>query len=137
METVISYFTRSARRSIRDRSGAAAAEFALLAPVLMLMLFGTVQYGVMFYTYNTMVLAARNGARAAAAGTSTAGQISTAIRATMPPWVPAGTVTVSTTNIAGNMVQTSVSMPGASSTIVRFGPMPATVGIDVVMLRQP
>lgn len=57
---------RRAWRSRRDgfgRDGSAAVEFALILPVLLLFLFGIVQFGFLFSVYNTMVHAAREGAR--------------------------------------------------------------------------
>lgn len=57
-------YVRSIRR-LGDR-GAAAVEFALILPLLLLFLFGVVQFGFMFSVYNTMVHAAREGARAMA-----------------------------------------------------------------------
>jgi len=47
----------------RDR-GQDLVEFALIAPVLFLILFGIIEFGVAVWSYNTMAQAAREGARA-------------------------------------------------------------------------
>lgn len=49
-----------------DRSGAAAAEMAFVAPLLLIILFGSVELGNYFYNEHKLVKAARDGARYAA-----------------------------------------------------------------------
>ncbi len=44
--------------------GQDVVEFALILPVLVLLLFGIIEFGLLFYHYNTVALAARDGARA-------------------------------------------------------------------------
>jgi Flp pilus assembly protein TadG len=56
---------RLRRRCLGDR-GAASVEFALILPVLLLVLFGIVQFGLLFSVQNQMVNAAREAARAMA-----------------------------------------------------------------------
>jgi Flp pilus assembly protein TadG len=51
----------------RER-GAAAVEFALLLPVLLLIIFGTIDFGRAFNAQITLTQAAREGARLAALG---------------------------------------------------------------------
>lgn len=58
---------RPARRAPRDR-GAAAVEFALLLPLLMLLVFGIVDFGRALNAQITLTQAAREGARMAALG---------------------------------------------------------------------
>jgi Flp pilus assembly protein TadG len=48
--------------------GAAAVEFALIAPLVILLTFGIVQYGVYFWQLQSAAHAAREGARLAAVG---------------------------------------------------------------------
>ena len=55
---------RNRRR--RSESGAAAVEFALVLPLLMLLLFGIISYGVMLSFRQSLSQAAAEGARAAA-----------------------------------------------------------------------
>jgi Flp pilus assembly protein TadG len=53
------------RRSLRDERGQAMVELALIVPVLALLLFGIVQFGIVFHHYITVTDAARAGARKA------------------------------------------------------------------------
>jgi Flp pilus assembly protein TadG len=59
------------RRSGRDvrlrrEDGAAAVEFAIVAILLLTIVFGIIQYGIFFERYNALVSSARDGARVAA-----------------------------------------------------------------------
>ncbi|MDT0203264.1 TadE/TadG family type IV pilus assembly protein [Nocardioides sp. AE5] len=54
------------KRRTRDESGASAVEFALVFPVLALLLFGIISYGYMFTVRQAMTQAAAEGARAGA-----------------------------------------------------------------------
>lgn len=52
------------RRSVfRDREGAAAAELALVTPLLIGLMFGAVELGNFFWNQHTLVKGARDGAR--------------------------------------------------------------------------
>jgi Flp pilus assembly protein TadG len=57
-------------RGIRHRNarGAAAVEFALLLPILLLLVFGTIQYGMYFWAMQGGSDVARSAARRAAVG---------------------------------------------------------------------
>ena len=57
---------RSLRRANRDERGQAVVEFALVLPLLCLLLFGIIQFGIAFYTYIDLTSATRDGARKAA-----------------------------------------------------------------------
>jgi hypothetical protein len=52
----------------RPDHGAAAVEFALVLPLLCVLLFGIMQFGYTFFEYNEVVAAAREGARSASIG---------------------------------------------------------------------
>ena len=59
-------------RSLRSEAGAAAVEFAIIASVLFLLVFGIIEFGRIFNELEIMNSAAREGARAAAVrGTAT------------------------------------------------------------------
>ena len=59
--------TRS--RTRRGESGASALEFALVAPVIFLLLFGILQYGYLYWSLQTAAASAREGARLMAVNT--------------------------------------------------------------------
>ena len=52
----------------RDDDGAAAVEFALVLPILVLLLFGIIQFGIVYDAQLTITHAAREGVRRAAVG---------------------------------------------------------------------
>jgi Flp pilus assembly protein TadG len=54
--------------SLAREDGAAAVEFALLAPLLVLLLFGLIEYGVAFWQVQNLRAATREAARVAAVG---------------------------------------------------------------------
>jgi TadE-like protein len=61
------------RRMNRQRRGQALVEFALILPVLLLIIFGIVDAGRLIFTMNTVGNAARSAARVAIVNQSTAG----------------------------------------------------------------
>ncbi len=56
------------KRSLRGESGASTVEFALIVPLLIMLIFGVVEFAVAFGDYLAVTHAAREGARLAAVG---------------------------------------------------------------------
>jgi Flp pilus assembly protein TadG len=56
---------RSSKR-LRDEKGAAAVEFAIVASIFFMLVFGIIDFGFGFHTWNATANAAREGARRAA-----------------------------------------------------------------------
>lgn len=88
------------------KRGQALVEFALVFPLLLLMLFGIIDAGRLIYTYNTVANAARNGARVAIVNQSTAG--TDTCDTTQPTAWPTGCATSS--GIALGLTATDVSV---------------------------
>jgi Flp pilus assembly pilin Flp len=82
------------RSIVRDVRGAVAIEFALVLPVLIAVMFGIIQYGMVLFTEQMMVYAAREAARSYAVGTSTAAQAQTLAEGLLPGHVSSFSVTV-------------------------------------------
>jgi Flp pilus assembly pilin Flp len=51
------------RKFLRNEEGAAVVEFALVMPILALVIFGIIDFGRAFYTVNNIISAVREGAR--------------------------------------------------------------------------
>jgi Flp pilus assembly protein TadG len=56
------------RNLIRNENGQAFVEFALVLPILLVLVFGIIQFGILFNNYLTLTDAVRAGARQAAVG---------------------------------------------------------------------
>lgn len=61
---------RNRRRRVEGEGGQALVEIALVMPLLLLLITGLIQLGIMLSDYSTLVNAARQGARALALGTT-------------------------------------------------------------------
>ncbi len=121
------------RRGHADERGAAAVEFALVVPILLLLLFGIIDYGYMLSFRQALSQGAAEGARAAAVkptGTVTA-TLETAMRAAVDDavrsygvrcngadlehqtggsWVPAGTCTLTVAACTDNASATCATV---------------------------
>ena len=55
-------------KSLRKESGQTLVEFALILPILVILIFGAIEFGRIFHATHVITSAAREGARAAAVG---------------------------------------------------------------------
>ena len=69
------------RWSRREEEGAAAVEFGLIAPILVLLVFGIMSFGILFAQTLSLNNAARQGARFGAVGQRTCAQLITETQA--------------------------------------------------------
>ena len=102
----------------KQRRGAAAVEFAVVAPVFFLLVFGMIEYGRMVMVQQIITNAAREGTRTAVLdGSTTSGTKTAAINA-----MAAGNITITTSNVTvtpdppsnaayGDPVTVTVSVP--------------------------
>ena len=105
--------TMTKRISFGEERGQSMTEFAIVLPILVVLLFGIVQFGILFNNYVTLTDAARAGARAAAVSRQASDPIGTtdaAVRASASDlnqtslgvnvssaWTPTAPVTVTAT----------------------------------------
>lgn len=72
---------RTSRKAYRNEQGQTLTEFAMILPILLLLLFAIVQLGIVFNHYVTLTDAARAGARKAVVSRRAASPSSTTVTA--------------------------------------------------------
>jgi Flp pilus assembly protein TadG len=101
------------RIRFRNERGQTATEFALVLPILAVLLFGVIQFGIVFNNYVTLTDSVRAGARKGAVGrfsTDPVGDVQTAVKnsasgldqsqiniTVTSTWAPSSDVTVTAT----------------------------------------
>jgi len=124
------------RRFSRDERGAAAVEFALVLPLLVVFAFGTVDFGRALFAYNYLTSAVREGGRFAAVQGSASSEAAVRTRMTtylsglaslaLPPVTPA--MITSTPNSITDPRYITVSITGY--TLTPITPIPRLFGIE-------
>ncbi|MEO8494509.1 MAG: TadE/TadG family type IV pilus assembly protein [Planctomycetota bacterium] len=104
-------------RSFRKQRGTAAVEFAVVAPIFVLLLFGMIEYGRMVMVQQMLTNATREGARRAVLDGTTVANVKTTVK----DYLSGGNITVNdneitvkpdpTTATNGNPVTVSLTVP--------------------------
>jgi Flp pilus assembly protein TadG len=113
-------FSRHNPRRSNRRRGNAVMEAALVLPILLLLSFGTVEFGYFFYSKHTMQGAARDGARVAILPSSTNTAVTTAVAATM-----------TAAGFASNEYTTTITNATTAATISNVGTVATGTAIKV------
>jgi Flp pilus assembly protein TadG len=128
-------------RTLRDR-GIATLEFVIIMPVLLILLFGVMEYGWMLTKSGEIVNAAREGARAGARVDATNAEINAVVDARMADAGMGGvgyTTTITNAVAIGDPVTVQISVPydGAVELIGFFLiPVPGTLEASVSMAKE-
>ena len=89
---------RPCRMFRRNRRAAAAVEFAIVAPVFFLLVFGMIEYGRMVMVQQVLTNASREGARAAVLDGATVAQVQTTVNS----YLTSGSITGATVTVSPN-----------------------------------
>ncbi|GAA4757274.1 hypothetical protein GCM10023328_46480 [Modestobacter marinus] len=100
---------RAGQRLLAER-GAAIVEFALVLPVLLVLLLGIVEYSLAFNAQATLSAAAREGARTMALANNVGQARTAAQNAAAELGVPASAITVSPSSCTGASATTAVTV---------------------------
>lgn len=102
----------------RDR-GAAAVEFALVLPILLLLVVGILEFGRAYHVQTTLSNAARDGVRVMALQNSVSAA-KLAAKASSPLPLADGQITVSVTPTASTCTPTGAATPPTATVIIRY-----------------
>lgn len=107
-----------------DASGTSAVEFGLVLPILMMLVMGVIEFGLIMYTMNTSEHAARSVARQLATNRLTSDQASDKAKAQLPQWAKSSaTVEVSQSTPGlptSNVFTVKITIPAAKASITNF-----------------
>ncbi len=116
----------------RTRRGGSLVEMALVAPILVMLTFGAIQYGYYIYVKNQMYGAASNGAAEASLSTSTNTTVSSAVTTAMTNanlQNTSYTVSTNPSSVSGLPSGTSVSVTVSLNWgNVGISPLPTALG---------
>jgi Flp pilus assembly protein TadG len=111
---------RTERQVRSNRRGAAAVELALVMPILLTVVFGVIQYGMVIHTRHLMVYAAREAARSYVVGESDADEAETLALNRLSDTPFSYTVTVTEPEDGESDVTVSISLPMAEAAIISY-----------------
>lgn len=102
----------------RER-GAAAVEFALILPLLVMLVFGIVEFSILFNRQQGLHAAAREGARVAALPTSTQSQIRDKVRDALDGVLSPADAAAASISISPNATRPCDLQPAGTRVVVR------------------
>ncbi len=104
----------------RDKRGSIAIEFALIAPIMLSLAAGTMQFGWLIHVQNTMLDATRNVARSVSVGTVTVADAEDALINELDNYPYSFDVDASET---ADDVTVTITLPSSAAVLVDFGAM--------------
>jgi Flp pilus assembly protein TadG len=103
---------RAARTGRRFRRGASILEMALTLGILLMLTFGTVEFGYFFFVKNTVQGAAREGARSAITPTASNADVTTVVNGSLQAAGLRPADFTTTVKVAGVVANCNTAQPG-------------------------
>ncbi len=122
------------RSFVRSERAAAMVEFAVVVPLLILLAFGTIDYGRVYYVFNALSSIARDGARyGAAQDAPTVAAIKSRVRTVIAPqYLRAGAPVPTDAQLAVTVTATDVIVTVQNYPFDAWGPvLPVAKGLNL------
>jgi Flp pilus assembly protein TadG len=111
---------------MKSHSGQAMVEFALILPLLLILIFGVIEFSILLYDKAVITNASREGARHGIVAPATSRQTQTEIASVVSNYCASNLITF---GISGNLNTTAPTAPTVSGTTIAFG-IPLTVTVN-------
>lgn len=112
------------RRVLSCRRGAVAIEGAIILPILVLLVIGVMEYGILLFTFMTLQSATREVARAASVNFTAVGEVPADLRARLPSWSRSHATITVTQSAAGspatNVITVTATIPSSAATPIHL-----------------
>lgn len=131
------------RRILSDQDGVAAIEFAMIAPILLGLAMGAVEFGSILYTYASAEFAANDVTRQLATNRITPAQAQSAISPRLPNWAQGNAtvrVNASSSTPSSNIYTVVVTLPlvnATPSTFLSSFYSSRSMNVTVAMQQEP
>ncbi len=138
---VILKLARSVARFKKQQDGAAVVEFALVLPVLIMLLLGIFEFSWLFFQRHNILTAAERGARGVATQTLTSAEAKTEAEASLSSWNITSTVTIvepDPSNVNDRDVVVRISAPVQSLSMTGFfnSVLPSEISVETFMRQE-
>lgn len=121
----------------RDIQGGPLVEFTLILPILLSLVLGGTQYGLLLFVHNNMQDAARSAARQLGLGRVTAEQAETLAASQLVGWPTNWDISAQDVDVTGtNDVRIVITVPAVEASVIRFVPMPAEIRTEVLFPKE-
>lgn len=127
----------------RDTTANSAVEFAFIAPVLVVMVCGLIEFSMILYTYNAAEHAAWDITRQLSTNQITTSQVSSLATAELPSWARSNAIvstSSSSTNPSLNHYTVQINIPATAATptnVLSFAYGAITLKASSTMQQEP
>lgn len=112
------------RRVLCCRRGAVAVEGAIILPILVLLVVGVMEYGILLFTFMTLQSATREVTRAASVNFTAPADVPANLRARLPSWSRSTAEITVTQSAAGspltNVITVTATIPSSAATPIHL-----------------
>ena len=129
------------RRVLSCRRGAVAVEGAIILPVLVLLVVGIMECGILLFTFMTLQSATREVTRAASVNFTTVANVPAEVRSRLPSWSRSSAKITVAQSAAGsastNVITVTATIPSSAATPIHL--LTAVGGWDlktIVKMKQ-